>query len=284
MTGVLILHPGSMGGAIAAELAQAGHEVHWVATGRSAATAARAEAAGAITHESPDLAVAAADVVLSICPPDHALEVASGVANAAIASGTHPTFVDANAIAPITMHAVAELLARAGCPVVDGGIVGPPPREPGTTRLFLSGPDESSVEVVAGTFADTNVGCIVLDDRIGAASALKMTYAAWTKGTAALLLTIAAAAEAHGVADALADEWERSQPGLAARLAATAPRTAPKAWRWKGEMEEIAATLAQFGLPAGFHLASSEVWRRLSEFRDEDTPDVETVLARLREG
>ena len=86
------------------------------------------------------------------------------------------------------------------------------------------------------------------------------------------------------MADALADEWERSQPGLPARLAATAPRTASKAWRWKGEMEEIAATLAQFGLPAGFHLTSSEVWRRLSDFRDEDTPDVATVLARLREG
>ena len=119
---------------------------------------------------------------------------------------------------------------------------------------------------------------------VGAASALKMSYAAWTKGSAAMLLTIAAAAEAHGVADHLRAEWELSQPGVADRLALTGPGVAPKAWRWEGEMQEIAATLAQFGLPAGFHLAASETWRRLAGFKDTANVDTAAVLARLLDG
>lgn len=281
MANVLILHPGSMGAAVAACVTANGHTAHWVSDGRSAATRARADDAGAIGYPTMAEAVDAADVVISVCPPDNALDVARAVSAAARETGTTPTFVDANAIAPITMAAVATEVSASGCPVVDGGIVGPPPTMPGHTRLFLSG---EGTGAVAGLFEGSNVEGVVMDGEIGAASALKMAYAAWTKGSAALLLTIAAAAEAHGVADELHTEWDRSQPGTTQRLQATAARAASKAWRWEGEMQEIAATLAQYGLPAGFHLAASDTWRRLAEFKDIDHADPEAVLARLLAG
>lgn len=281
MANVLVLHPGSMGAAVAACVTANGHTVHWVSDGRSAATRARADDADAIGHPTMAEAVAAVDIVISVCPPDNALDVAREVSLAARETGTTPTFVDANAIAPVTMTAVAAEVSASGCPVVDGGIVGLPPTTPGHTRLFLSG--EGSA-VIADVFEGSNVECVVMDGKIGAASALKMAYAAWTKGSAALLLTIAAAAEAHGVADELHAEWDRSQPGTTQRLQATAARAASKAWRWEGEMQEIAATLAQYGLPAGFHLAASETWRRLAEFKDTDDADPDAVLARLLAG
>ncbi len=281
MARVLVLHPGSMGAEVGACLVARGHEVGWLATGRSGATRARADAAGLRVHDSLDSAVRSSDVVLGICPPDNAIEVSAAVADAVIDTAAGVTYVDANAVAPITMTAIVGELARAGTPVVDGGIIGPPPASPGTTRLYLSGDRAGEV---AALFEGSDLGTVDMGAAVGAASALKMTYAAWTKGSAAMLLTIAAAAEAHGVADHLHAEWDLSQPGITNRLALTGPGVAPKAWRWQGEMQEIAATMAQFGLPAGFHLAASETWRRLTDFKD--TADVETpaVLARLLDG
>ncbi len=99
-----------------------------------------------------------------------------------------------------------------------------------------------------------------------------MAYAAWTKGTSALVLAIRALAASEGVADALAAEWAISQPDLAARSERAAGGAAPKAWRWAGEMREIAATFAESGLPAGFHGAAAEVYDRLESFKDADPP------------
>jgi hypothetical protein len=88
-----------------------------------------------------------------------------------------------------------------------------------------------------------------------------MAYAAWTKGTAAMLLAIDATARAHGAADELAHEWSRSQPDVAGRLRAAHDSAERKGWRWVGEMEEIAATFAAAGQPDGFHRAAAEVFR-----------------------
>ncbi|MCP5027484.1 MAG: NAD(P)-dependent oxidoreductase [Actinomycetia bacterium] len=282
MTDVLVLHPGSMGGVVAADLARAGHQPHWVSADRSPATTERAEQAGSLGHPDLASAIEACAVILSICPPDNALEIAAAVAEAASATGSTPLFVDANAIAPVTMRAVATAVAPSGCPVVDGGIVGPPPVAGGSTRLYLAG---DRADEVAELFRGAHTEPVVVEGEIGAASALKMTYAAWTKGSSALLLTIAAAARAHGVEDALTAEWARSQPELEIRLRRSAAGSAPKAWRWKGEMEEIAATMAEKGLPAGFHLAAAETWRRLTDFKDQDPPpELEAVLDRHLEG
>ncbi len=290
-----------MGAGVASCLATNGHRAHWVSAGRSPDTQLRAEAAGATGHDT--LEGALADItrtedpafVLSICPPDNAIEIAAAVAAAAAASGRPDqlVFVDGNAIAPVTMRAVASVVAKATqgrLAVVDGGIVGPPPRstppgEPASTRLFLAGPRSQEV---AALFDGSALGTVVLDaagvgaDEVGAASALKMVYAAWTKGSAALMLEVVAAAGAHGVQDALFAEWAISKPNLTGQVLRAASASAPKAWRWKGEMEEIAATFAEKALPAGMPLGAAEVYRRLADFKDQDPPpNLDEVIGRL---
>ena len=160
---------------------------------------------------------------------------------------------------------------------MDGGIVGPPPREPGKTRLYLSG---AEAEAVASLFDGTAADARVVSTAPGDASALKMAYAAWTKGSSALLLAARAYARAEGVEDALVGEWLLSQPELDARSRTAARSALGKGWRWAGEMEEIAASLASAGLPAGFHEAAADVYRRAPhEAASEDALDV--VLAAL---
>ena len=214
------------------------------------------------------------DVVVSVCPPGAAVELARAV----VATGFGGVYVDANAIAPSTVAAIDGIVTERGGQLVDGGLVGPPAERPGTTRLYLSG---ARAETVAGLFSAGPLEARVIGDEPGAASALKMCYAAYTKGTAALLLAVVALAEATGVAPALSAEWERSQRDLPDRVAATARGSAPKAWRWVGEMEEIASTFADAGLPDGFHRAAADVFVRLAELKDADAVTADDVTALL---
>jgi 3-hydroxyisobutyrate dehydrogenase-like beta-hydroxyacid dehydrogenase len=241
-----LLHPGEMGSAVGEALRGAGHTVLWASEGRSAETAARA-AAFEDVGTADDLA-ARSDVILSICPPHAASDVARSVAH------FEGIYVDANAVSPATAR---EIGAAVGS-FVDGGIIGPPPDEPGKTRLYLAGHEG---ETVAGLFEGTAVDARVVPGPPGAASALKMAYAAWTKGTAAMLLAIREVARAEEVEPALLEEWRLSQPELIERSASAARSADRKGWRWVGEMEEIASTFASAGLPDGFHLAAAEVFR-----------------------
>ena len=160
--------------------------------------------------------------------------------------------MDANAVAPATVRAIT------GVRCVDGGIVGAPPRPPTTTHLYLSG---AAADEVAELFEGTGVVSRVVSEEVGAASALKLAYAAWTKGTAALLLAIDAFARTEGVGDALLDEWCESLPHLPNALMRAERSAAAKGWRWVGEMEEIAAAFQADDLPGGFHEAAAEVFR-----------------------
>jgi 3-hydroxyisobutyrate dehydrogenase-like beta-hydroxyacid dehydrogenase len=246
MTTVGLLHPGEMGSAIGAALRQGGHEVLWASAGRSEATAKRASEAGLADAGSVAALAERSDVILSVCPPRAARDVAASVA------GAEALFVDANAISPATARAIATDR------FVDGGIVGPPPHRAGTTRLYLSGDRASEV---AEFFAGTTVDARVVSPKIGDASAVKMTYAAWTKGTSALLLAVEAVAAAEGVSEPLLAEWRLSLPDLPEALERAERSAAAKGWRWVGEMEEIAATFAAAGQPDGFHRAAAEVYR-----------------------
>lgn len=263
-----VLHPGDMGVTVAAACSGT---VLWASEGRSAETCERA--AGAGLTDAGDLAslVAAADIVISICPPHGAEALAATVADAGFAG----CYVDANAVSPATARRIATRFEH----FVDGSVIGPPAREPGTTRLYLAGPD---AERVAQRFDGSLLDARVLDGGgIGAASALKMAYASWTKGTNALLVAVAALAAAEGVSDDLTAEWALSQQGLSQRLTYTAIRSAPKAWRWVGEMDEVADTFAAAGLPDGFHRAASEVFARLGEFKNSRSASVEQMLEAL---
>jgi 3-hydroxyisobutyrate dehydrogenase-like beta-hydroxyacid dehydrogenase len=256
MVGMIgLLHPGEMGSMVGARLCEAGQRVGWASDGRSAATKDRAEAAGLTDHGTVAELLAGSDVVLSICPPHAAFDVARSVA----AAGYGGTFVDANAVAPATTRRIGEVVTTAGATFVDGGIVGSPPAEADTTRLYLSG---SEADSVAALFADTVVEAVVVDDRIGSASAVKMTFAAWTKGIGAMLLAIDAVARREGVDTVLRREWARSLPDLDGRLTRAIGSADRKGWRWVGEMEEIARTFGAAGAPSGFHEAAAEVFRR----------------------
>jgi 3-hydroxyisobutyrate dehydrogenase-like beta-hydroxyacid dehydrogenase len=248
-----LLHPGEMGAAVGRCLAGAGHEVLWVSQGRGPATAARADAAGLIDAGTVGALAARADVIISVCPPHAALDVAWAV------HGFRGLYVDANAVSPGTAREVARLICESGGRYVDGGIIGPPPDTPGRSRLYLSGPDAAQI---AGLFAGTALDARVIAGPATAASAVKMAYAAWTKGTIALLLSARALAREQGVEEALLAEWALSQPGLDDRSQGAARSAAAKGWRWVGEMEEIGATMSAAGLPDGFHLAAAEIFRR----------------------
>ena len=247
-----LLHPGEMGSALGLLLRARGTPVLWASDGRSAETARRADEAGLEDAGSVEELARRSDVILSVCPPHAALDVARSV------SGFTGVYVDANAVSPFTAHAVADVVAR----VVDGGIIGPPPRSAGTTRLYLSGVEADSI---AQLFADSVLDTRIVSEEIGPASALKMTYAAWTKGTAALLLAVRSLARSEGVEATLLDEWSLSLPELPDQSVRAAGSAATKGWRWVGEMEQVAATFAAAGLPDGFHLAAAEVFRAISD-------------------
>jgi hypothetical protein len=263
-----LLHPGEMGAAVGAALRAGGEPVFWASAGRGAATAGRAERAGLTDIGDVRGLCAACDVLVSVCPPQAAADVAR------LATGFDGVYVDANAISPKTARAIAGQFDR----FVDGGIVGPPPRGPGTTRLYLSGRE---AKLVAERFGGTMVDARVVSEEPGAASALKMSYASWTKGSSALLLAARALAQAEGMADALLEEWRMSLPHLLEQSEAAARSATSKGWRWVAEMEEIAASYAAAGLPAGFHHAAAEIYERTSA-DPSDGATMERVLAAIR--
>ena len=292
-----LLHPGEMGAAVAGCLTARGHQVRWASQGRGPATAARAAQAGLADAGTITALAGQAGMILSVCPPHAALEVARAVA----AAGFTGVYVDANAISPGTAEQVRAIAGAAGARYVDGGIIGLPPppvpgpgASPGGTRLYLAaGPEGGDgagpAAQVAALFEGTPLIPEVLrNENRTAASALKMAYASWTKGSAALLLAARALARAEGVEDSLLAEWSLSQPGLAGRSLGAARSAATKGWRWVGEMEEIAASMTSGGLPGGFHQAAAEVFRRSSsDAAEAGGPDdalIGAVLATLLPG
>jgi len=232
-----LLHPGEMGSAVGRVLQDNGHEVVWASEGRSDATRERARSfrdAGTV-----DALAREVELILSICPPHGAVGVARAL------RGFDGIYVDANAISPMRAQEVAALHPR----FVDGGIVGGPPEEPGTT-LYLSGDEAPAVAALwDGSVLETRV--------VNDASAVKMAYAAWSKGTAAMLLAIRDVARHFDVED----EWRLATPELAERLVGAERSADAKGWRWIGEMDEIADTFAAAGEPEGFHRAAAEVYR-----------------------
>jgi 3-hydroxyisobutyrate dehydrogenase-like beta-hydroxyacid dehydrogenase len=273
METICVLHPGEMGAAVGAAARAQGARVLWAGTGRGEATGKRARDAGLEDIKTLAAGVGAADIVLSVCPPHAALTVAESVA----ALRFRGVYLDANAVSPSTTRQIGAVVEAAGATFVDGGIIGPPPAGDASTRLYLAG---SMATRIADLFAGTALTPIVLDAPIGAASAVKACYAAWTKGTIALLLTIHAQAQHEGVGAALAEEWRLSQPDLFKRLDRAVNNTR-KAWRWVGEMEEIGATFANAKLPHGFHLAAADVFRQLEPFKDDASATLQDIVAAL---
>ncbi|MCJ7594255.1 MAG: DUF1932 domain-containing protein [Desulfobacterales bacterium] len=270
-----ILHPGDMGISVAASAKEGGCTVYWASEGRSQETRKRAEKHALVDASTLAKLCKTCSVLVSVCPPHAAEEVAKGV----LAHAFKGLYVDANAISPRRVIRIGETMAGSGVALVDGGIIGGPAWKPGTTWMYLAGKE---AERVAACFSAGPLGTEVIGERIGKASALKMCYAAYTKGTTALFGAILGAAEGLGVREELEKQWSRDGSGLAEQAKQRVRSSTAKAWRFIGEMEEIAATLKEAGMPGGFHTAAADIYRRMAHFKGlESPPSIEGVLADL---
>lgn len=269
-----ILHPGAMGASVAAAARGKDRTVAWLTVGRGKATADRASAQDLLPIGDPREFCDRCAIILSVCPPEAAVKVAETV----IGSAFQGIYVDANAISPAKARLISNLVASAGADYVDGGIVGPPAWKPGTC-LYLSGMRSHEV---ARLFRGSPLEASVLGAETDTASALKMCYAARTKGVTALMANILAAAEALGVRDQLSKRWAEEDADLPARIEASVRWASPKAWRWVDEMKEIAATLDDAGADGRFHDAAAELYRALQTYKDADPlPDLNEILSAI---
>jgi 3-hydroxyisobutyrate dehydrogenase-like beta-hydroxyacid dehydrogenase len=238
-------------------------EVLWASEGRSVATARRASSAGFRDAGTLQALVAESEIVLCLCPPAVAEEVAGAVAEA----GFTGLYIEANAIAPGRAERIASMLGACGAQVVDASVI-----SRSGLNLYLSG-DEGDVERAAALFAGTDVTPLSLPGGVGAASALKMAFGGWNKIGLALVAQACAIARAYGVEEALATE------GVTAERIS---RSAARAWRWGPEMDEVARTCAELGLPDGIARGAAELYARWERHRDEEV-DLSRLLDELRD-
>jgi 3-hydroxyisobutyrate dehydrogenase-like beta-hydroxyacid dehydrogenase len=263
MTGLNIgmLGTGEMGAGLAAAFAASGHTVLCDLTGRSQESCARAREAGMTQVSSLADMVAQSDIIFSVLPTQCALAAASGVAAVLANSVQQLVYVEANAIAPALAIEIAEQFLETPVQFIDGGIVGPPPRGALQPRLYAVGMGLDVLQQLDGT----GFKLVAMDGSVGDASAFKMTYAAMTKGTNALLANVLLAAQSHGFLDLFVDEIEASQKVLADRARTNIPHLPCDAARWQDEMQQIARSFADIGLPADFHKGAGTIMHLLAD-------------------
>lgn len=275
---IAVVATGDMGHAVGRALIEHGHRAVTCLAGRSGRSRGLAEKAG--IEDLPDLVTVAkeADIFLSILPPARALDLARDMAAAMQAAGRAPVYVDCNAISPDTAAEVGAIVGAAGAAFIDAGIIGLAPGK-ATPRFYVSGVDTHPMEDLDGcgfnVIAMPGGGC--------QGSALKMCYAALTKGTWALFTSVLVAAERMGVTDTLMDEFSKSQKTELARMEARVPFIPADSGRWIGEMEEIAASFRSAGVTDGFHEGAAEIFRLLARTpfaaEERETLDTSRTLA-----
>ena len=276
-----ILSPGEMGAGVGAALGATGLTVLTCLAGRSPASHERARAAG--IEDVPDLAtlVERCDLILSILVPARARGVAAQVGDAARSAGADTVLADCNAIAPQTVQAMETDLAGSGVTLVDAGIVGGPPRNGQGPRVYASG----SAAHLLGELDGRGIDVVDVGPEIGKASAVKMCYAAMTKGTTALRTALLVAARRLEVYDELIAEMGHSQAAALGAATQGMRRLPNVAYRWIGEMEEIASTFEHVGVTPDFHTGAAQVFREVDATfaRDADLSDLANAVSRLAE-
>jgi 3-hydroxyisobutyrate dehydrogenase-like beta-hydroxyacid dehydrogenase len=273
MTTVGLLSPGAMGSSVGAAALGQDDKVIWASEGRSSSSIDRAAKAGLTDCGTLDALFAQSDIVLSVGPPHNATDIAQE-ANQHRFTGI---YLDANAIAPKQCRLLRYIVCEHGATFVDGGIIGGPAwhKEAGT-RLWLSG---DAAPVIADLFNDSPLHTGFVSNEIGAASALKMTFSAFTKGSTALLSAILAVAEKEGVRDHLQTQWGEN---FTRQTQQRVINNSAKAWRFEGEMREIAATFEDAGLPPGFFESATDVYARLGGYKDwQEAPGIDDLLNSL---
>ncbi|MEI9812235.1 MAG: DUF1932 domain-containing protein [Acidobacteriota bacterium] len=272
-----ILHPGAMGVSIANSAIDSGCNVFWASEGRRSYTRERAERTGLTELSTVADLCEKCPVILSVCPPEFAADVAHQVAD----TGFQGVFADLNALAPQRKIELGRELAARGIRFADGGIIGLPSRTPGETTLFVSG---EAADEVAACFAKGAIAARVMGQETGRASALKILFAAYNKGSIALFTALYAAADQYGVLEDLQGQFVHRGLSLAT-IETQILRAAPKAWRWIEEMHEISSALEQVDQPGDFHEAAAKVYERLADFKDASGLSLKDIIERsnLRE-
>jgi 3-hydroxyisobutyrate dehydrogenase-like beta-hydroxyacid dehydrogenase len=275
MSKIGILYPGEMGVSIAASAINSGHEVFWASENRSEKTRDRAKQHGLTDIKTISELCQISEFIISVCPPHLAEDIAKQV----VGNNFKGIYLDANAISPERAMRIGQLMSANNISFVDGGIIGGPAWEPKSTWLYLSGKDANKV---TNYFSSGPLEAKIISKEIGKASALKMCYAAYSKGTTALLCAILGAAESLGVREELYQQWDMDEVGFSEQVNRRITRVTAKAWRFEGEMKEIAATFNSAGTPSGFHEAAADIYHRISDFKDlEQIPDLKDVLGAL---
>ena len=276
---VAVIAPGMMGSAVGKRLVEHGVKVTTVLDGRSKETAARARACG--LQPVSEAEAVTADIVMSIVPPAAAIPLAEKLLPRLQANRQKPIYVDCNAVNPKTVVDIANIVTATGCPFVDAGIIGGPP------KVGYDGPVFYASGEAAGRFAvldQYGLKVRVLDGPVGAASAVKMSYAGITKGFTALAAAMMLAAAREGTADTLHRELSESQPALLGWLTRQMPAMYSKAYRWVAEMEEIADFVGDDPAARQAYLAYAKFYERIAADYDGDKRAVNALAAFVKRG
>ncbi len=256
-----ILSPGDMGHTVGRVLGEHGLHVIACIQGRSRHTQSLAESANITVVPTYQQLVAESNLILSILVPAQAKTAAESIAEALGETKTELVYADCNAIAPQTVRQIDEIVTAAGGNFVDASIIGPPPKNEGSTRFYASGGDLHIFQELSHFGLDIRP----LGTEIGLASAIKMCYASMTKGLTALCTELLTAAEILGVSEALGVEFKLSQSALYERMERSLPSMPPKSRRWIGEMEEISATFEHVGLTPNILAGAADMYRLVGE-------------------
>jgi len=256
-----ITSPGDMGQGVAMCIKALGFNVCMATEGRSARTRALGEKAGLTDCKTLDKLVETCDMVLSVLDPGAAVTNANAIAAACKKTGRKIVFVECNAIAPQTMHEITAIMTGVGCTVVDAGIIGPPPRNNAKQRFYVSGPHASLMNRINSP----QINVRVAGEKIGDASAVKMCYAALTKGSIALGTELLIAARKLGVDQALEAEFTSSQAQLHQSVLSRAAGMPFKAYRWVPEMNEIAKTFEGTGMTPRILQGAADLYAQIAD-------------------
>jgi 3-hydroxyisobutyrate dehydrogenase-like beta-hydroxyacid dehydrogenase len=260
---IAIQSPGDMGHGIGRLLSEGGYKVVSALEGRSDRTRMLSREAGIEDIGNIGNLFEGVDIILSIMRPDKALEFVQTLVKNSVQYSSKPTIVDLNAIAPTTGKVAAKEANSAGLRFIDGGIIGGPPKAPQnqSPRLYVSGPGADELMTLNSTGLDfRNLGT-----EVGSASAIKMSYAAMTKGLTAIAINSMIIAKLEGVDEAFTEELNLSQPNLFAHMKKWLPDMCPKAYRWVGEMEEIGKTYNENSLPGELFYGIAKTYRIVEE-------------------
>jgi len=272
-----VIAMGEMGSATARRLHERGATVITQLAGRSAASAARAEKAGAVPVATDDEFAAQSDFILSIVPPGDAVALAQRLAPALKRANRKAVYVDCNAVSPQTAERIGAALKGTGCIYVDAGIVGPPPGATTRTIFYASGEGAKAFERLA------NYGLTIrlMDGPVGAASAMKLSYAGITKGCTAISAAMMLGSTRGGTSDALLQELSESQPMLLNWMRGFVSRMPPKAYRWVAEMEEIAQFQADDPAARDMYLGIARFYQQIAAALEAPKPG--DAIAQLKD-